>query len=99
MSSNESESGPHFEKHLFICTYSRQEGASCRAKGSGNMRDDLKAWAKDQLGDTVRVNASGCLGQCEHGIAAVIYPKGKWCLNLTADEAGQSKLKSLLMES
>jgi (2Fe-2S) ferredoxin len=35
----------------------------------------------------VRVNAAGCLGQCEQGIAAVLYPKGEWFLNLMPGDA------------
>lgn len=34
----------------------------------------------------VRVNASGCLGHCEEGITAVMYPQGEWKLNLTPSD-------------
>jgi (2Fe-2S) ferredoxin len=34
----------------------------------------------------VRVNASGCLGRCKKGIAAVLYPEGKWFENLKSTD-------------
>ena len=30
------------------------------------------------LAGTVRVNKSGCLDQCEHGVTMVVYPEGVW---------------------
>jgi (2Fe-2S) ferredoxin len=34
----------------------------------------------------VRLSQSGCLGQCEHGPVAVVYPGGKWISYSSADE-------------
>ena len=28
--------------------------------------------------ENIRVNKSGCLGNCEKGVACVIYPEGIW---------------------
>jgi predicted metal-binding protein len=79
--------------HVFICTNTRANGeASCGAKGSENFRKEIKDEAKKLFGKDVRINASGCLGPCEKGIACVIYPQGKWELNLTATDHDKEKL-------
>ncbi len=71
--------------HLFVCTYTRESGESCGAKGSFGLVDRLKARLKGRFAkDQVRVNRSGCLGQCEKGIATVLYPEGKWRVDVQA---------------
>jgi (2Fe-2S) ferredoxin len=47
------------------------------------MRRRLKDTCFKKYGKDVRINASGCLGYCERGIAAVVYPSGQWLLDLT----------------
>lgn len=75
------------DQHLFICTHEREAGKdSCGAKGAAPMRDELKAWAKKNCAGKVRINAAGCLGHCEQGIAAVAYPQGKWFLDLKSTD-------------
>jgi predicted metal-binding protein len=79
--------------HVFVCTNTRANGeASCGAKGSETFRKELKEEAKKMFGKSVRINASGCLGPCEQGIACVIYPQGEWKLNLTANDHDKEKL-------
>lgn len=88
------------DAHLFVCTNTKQNGASCGAKGSAELRDQLKEWAaKDhpEWRGRVRVNASGCLGQCARGIAAVLYPQGKWMTGLVKDDGAQ--LQRILAEA
>ncbi|MCM0606202.1 MAG: (2Fe-2S) ferredoxin domain-containing protein [Xanthomonadaceae bacterium] len=72
------------KSHLFICTNTKTDGESCGAKGSTVLRDAVKKQCHMKLGKSkeYRVNASGCLGKCEEGIAAVIYPEGKWFTKL-----------------
>ena len=36
---------------------------------------------------SLRINNAGCLDQCEHGMTAVLYPSGKWFLDLKPDDA------------
>jgi (2Fe-2S) ferredoxin len=38
----------------------------------------------------VRINQSGCLGQCGHGPMAVVYPEGVWYSHL--DEASAKRI-------
>lgn len=75
-----------YKAHLFICTASPDKPGKCGSKGSMDLRTKLKtACAQKSFADQVRINTSGCLDQCEHGIAAVLYPEGKWFLNQTSD--------------
>ncbi len=74
----------YYQRHLFICTNEREEGAerpSCNRCGSQRMRDYAKARIKalDLAGQgKVRVNQSGCLDRCEEGPTCVVYPEGVW---------------------
>lgn len=77
------------EAHLFVCTNTKATGESCGAKNSAALRDHLKDWAAKthpEWRGRVRVNASGCLGHCARGIAAVIYPEGRWFTELKCDD-------------
>lgn len=77
-----------YKAHLFICTNSSDIASKCGNKGAEKLHKALKEkcakaflnepWAKD-----VRINKSGCLNQCEKGIAAVLYPQNQWFLNKT----------------
>jgi (2Fe-2S) ferredoxin len=76
-----------YKTHLFICTNASDKPGKCGSKGSEGLRRNLKERCAEKFGKSMRVNASGCLGHCERGIAAVLYPKGDWFLDLTpADE-------------
>lgn len=71
-----------YKTHLFICTNGPDRDGKCGSKNAEDLRNKIKkrcgaAWGKD-----MRVNASGCLGHCERGIAAVLYPQNKWFLDL-----------------
>ena len=39
------------------------------------------------LKESLRVNKSGCLGQCGHGPMMVVYPEGVWYAHLSQAEA------------
>ena len=71
-----------FEKHVFICTNTREAGhprGCCSAKNSTAIRERLKELVKQRgLAKKIRVNTSGCLDQCEHGVTIVIYPEAVW---------------------
>lgn len=70
--------------HLFICTNKPDKDGKCGSKGSEELRAELKQRCKEAFGKNLdlRVNSSGCLGQCERGITAVLYPQGKWFFEL-----------------
>lgn len=73
---------PAYEKHVFVCTNERPDGhprGCCAGKDSAAIRDQLKALVKERgLGKRIRVNAAGCLDQCEHGVTIVVYPEAVW---------------------
>ncbi len=94
---------PQFDAHLFICTNRKPEGkASCAPKGSEALRDRVKEAAAQIAAQTpgrkIRVNASGCLGQCSKGIAAVCYPQAQWFLELSDDAASEQKCLEALSQ-
>lgn len=65
------------------------------------MRKLLKeSCAQDpDLKKRIRINASGCLGQCENGIACVIYPQNQWHLNLQMKNSDVDFLKEKVKEA
>lgn len=72
----------YYKRHLFFCTNCRDDGARCCADfGAADMRKYAKERTK-ALGiagqDGVRVNIAGCLGRCDEGPIAVVYPEGTW---------------------
>ena len=81
--------------HLFICCRSRENKACCSSKGSEQWVSDLKAWAKSEgLKSKIKVSKSSCLGHCETGITAVIYPQNQWFHHLS--EKDLPEIKELL---
>lgn len=90
----------NLEAHLFICTNVKPSGECCGAKGAAELRDTLKKLSKDPSkgwGKRVRVNNSGCLGHCEKGVVAVLYPEGRWWTGLTAGDA--PKLEAAIQDA
>ncbi|MEK6644425.1 MAG: (2Fe-2S) ferredoxin domain-containing protein [Planctomycetota bacterium] len=73
---------PTNEKHVFVCTNERAADhprGCCAGKDSAAIRDQLKELVKQRgLSKQIRVNASGCLDQCEHGVTIVVYPEAVW---------------------
>jgi (2Fe-2S) ferredoxin len=82
--------GHNLEAHVFVCTNTKEKGASCGARGSVELREAVKKACQDAdrgWHGRVRINASGCLGRCADGITAVIYPQADWQTKLTAQDA------------
>lgn len=80
--------GRRFERHAFICI----SDSACNKDGPAvDMHAALKAKlrATPGLKETLRVNKSGCLGQCGHGPMMVVYPEGVWYAHLTQEEIGR----------
>ncbi len=72
---------PYFAFHVFVCTNRRPDGharGSCAARGSEQLRDYMKARAKELGLQSVRINTAGCLDRCELGPCIVVYPEGVW---------------------
>lgn len=77
--------------HLFICVNDRGEGKkeSCGRKGAQGLKDEVKKICAERglPKGSYRINNSGCLGPCERGISAVLYPRGEWLLDTTPADA------------
>lgn len=86
--------------HLFVCTkctYQDKNGRKCAEETATEFRANLKSLCKKEFDkSTLRVNSSGCLGQCEHGIATVLYPQGEWHVDMRAGD--EEKLLERLLE-
>ncbi|MEZ4403035.1 MAG: (2Fe-2S) ferredoxin domain-containing protein [Kofleriaceae bacterium] len=81
---------PHLQRHVFVCMNERAADhprGCCKARGGSEVKDALKkAVAAAGLGSLVRANAAGCLDQCEHGVAVVVYPEQVWYGGVTVDD-------------
>jgi (2Fe-2S) ferredoxin len=81
---------PRPEKHVFVCSHLRppnHEKGSCKGRGAklviGKFAEEFEARG---LHGRFRFSTTDCLGVCEHGPAAVVYPEGIMYGNLTADD-------------
>lgn len=93
-------SHPQYKCHLFICTNTKEKGSSCGPKSAASLRTELKRRMEEKYPDKkplFRINASGCLGQCEKGINSVSYPSGKWIQGLTHSEDDLNRLEALVL--
>lgn len=75
-----------YELQVFVCTNEKEKGKCCGARG-GEIRSDLKKMCKEQFGRRVRVSASGCMGECENGVVAAIYPHNEWFFDVKPKDA------------
>ena len=75
-----------YEKHVFVCT----SGKTCKAAGSAETFEYLKHAARDAgIAQRVRVNHSGCTGQCGHGPMVMVYPEDVWYCGVTVERAAR----------
>ena len=80
---------PFYRLHVFFCLNERPEDhprGCCAAKGSKDLRDYMKAKAKEMRLKRVRINTSGCLDRCELGPSVIVYPDGVWYTCKTTDD-------------
>ena len=69
---------PGFQKYLFVCENSREEGSCCMPEG-GRLRERLKKTVQETgLASSVRVSRSGCLDLCADGPNVLLMPDNKW---------------------
>ena len=79
------------QSEIFICNYKRDDGENCFDKGSRELTDQIKKWAKDNHKDEIKVFRSGCLGKCSEGIAALFYPEKNYLLDIKSDDIEEIK--------
>ncbi len=73
---------PAFRSHVLVCA-----GAGCVSSGSQAVADALEqAIVERGLGGEVRVIRTGCMGSCDLGPVAVVYPEGVFYQKLTPED-------------
>jgi (2Fe-2S) ferredoxin len=69
-----------YDKHIFICTNQRAEGAKRRSCGEAHGMEIVDAFKSKlkamNLPIKLRAQKSGCLDICDFGQTVVIYPEG-----------------------
>ncbi len=90
---------PYYRLHVFCCTNQRPEKhprGSCARNGSVELRDYMKARAKELGLADVRINSAGCLDRCELGPTVVVYPEGIWYRCKTREDVDEILLCHLV---
>ncbi len=81
-----------FNKHIFICTNQRPEGArKCCGEHNGmELVRAFKSKLKEKgLTTEVRAQRAGCLDACETGPSLVVYPDGIYYGGVTLDDVDE----------
>lgn len=88
------------QRHVFVCTNEREANSAkgcCHSKGGEAVRDELKKQlAALKLLGIVRANKAGCLDQCEHGVAVVVYPEQVWYGGVKPEDVTEIVQKHIL---
>ena len=72
-----------YRSHVLVCA-----GASCISSGSQSVADRMEQTITEcGLADEVRVIRTGCMGSCDLGPVAVVYPEGVFYMKLTPEDA------------
>jgi (2Fe-2S) ferredoxin len=84
---------PSFQRHVFVCINERPADhpkGCCKARGGAEVRDALKLGLKTRgVASQIRANNAGCLDQCEHGVAIVVYPEQVWYGGVTVADVDE----------
>jgi NADH:ubiquinone oxidoreductase subunit E len=81
---------------VFVCNHKR-DGEDCSDKGSKELTDNLKKWAKEETDKEIKVFRSGCLGKCSEGIAMLCFPQKNFLLEVK--EGDYKEVKTTLEEA
>ncbi len=81
------------ERHVFVCMNSRPPGhpkPSCGTAGAGDVLNCFQEeFGRRDLFGKVLLSGTTCLGPCDRGPTAVVYPEGVWYGNLTSDDVSE----------
>lgn len=76
-----------FQRHVFVCVNERKPGdpkGCCAARGGAEVAEAFKVKLHERgFKRVVRPNKAGCLDQCAHGVAVVVYPEQVWYGHVT----------------
>ena len=86
------------QRHLQICCRVREDGKpACGERGAAQLVANLKERVKAAgLKSQVKVTQSSCLGYCEQGITAALYPENRWFIEVSAQD--EEKLWQTLVQ-
>ncbi len=94
----ESEEKSHlkpFQKHIFVCT-----GSKCAPETSSDiyvyLKDRLRELGKSEGNDRIARSKCHCLGICQGGPLAVVYPDNVWYQSLTKEKMEEVIQKHLI---
>jgi (2Fe-2S) ferredoxin len=91
---------PSLLRHVFVCINERAADhpkGCCKHRGGDAVRERLKAeLAARGLSKLIRANNAGCLDQCEHGVALVVYPEQVWYGHVTEADVPEIVDKHLI---
>jgi predicted metal-binding protein len=83
------------KRHLFICANEKPMGESCGPKDSQMLINSLKIKLRENdLWDDFKVTKTGCLGPCEEGISALMFPENEMLTGLRLSD--EEKLYKML---
>ena len=88
------------KKHIFVCVNQRDSNnlkGCCSSKNSLEIMTKLQRMTKMSGRKDIRVNKSGCLGNCEKGVSCVIYPEGIWYTIPNNDEEAIIKISKHIL--
>ena len=77
------------EIQVFVCNYK-----TCEKRGGRELADKLKKWSKEETNKEVKIFRSGCLGQCDNGVAIALFPEKKFILD--AEESDFKEIRDQL---
>jgi (2Fe-2S) ferredoxin len=78
-----------YQRHIFFCTNTKKDGGGCSTYASvdafmfaKNLLQEKSLWGEGKL----RASKSGCLGRCDSGPVAVVYPDNIWYSYVDLDD-------------
>jgi len=82
-----------YQKHIFICTNQRPDGAAKPSCGEAHglaLVSEFKKLIKDKgLSVEIRAQKTGCLDLCDFGPALVVYPEGVFYQNVQLSDVAE----------
>ena len=74
-----------YKKHIFVCTGSRCAPETSPALYKG-LKERLKELHLNEGSERIQRSQCQCLGVCEKGPIAVVYPEGVWYYELNPEK-------------
>lgn len=93
----------YYTRHIFFCSNVRSDGKDCCSQFGGK---EMYRYAKNQCRNIgklgkgkIGVSESRCLGRCENGPVAVVYPDNVWYQYTNKDDIDEIISQHLLADT